>query len=476
MIFLVVLIVAAACWPTSLALHQRWTAWEETTYTHGWLIAAVTLFLLWRNRGAARDVNARLEPWPLAALLGLGLLWAFGVRAGMAFIEWLLFPLLLWVAIRAGFGALPARHNLFAVANLYFAMPLWGAVNGLFLWMTVMVVRGLLRLTDVPAYFDGNLVQVPAGVFEIAGGCSGLHFVMVALALGALMGELRGDDWRGRLKLVVLAGALAVVTNWIRVFTIILFGHLSDMQHYLVTKSHYGYGWALFAVAMVVFFLLERRMTLHTGQVSAGPAAISTPAMRSNRVLPVMAVALVMAVVAIMQVMSARPAAVAASGSALPATAAQPQVPDGQQWHPVVEAADLSSVQVGTDADARLEQRRYIFLSQKQGKEIGGYAEDPLGGMTLLDSREGRLAQVPVTLLEGRTAGAETWLVAASYRIDTHRYAKALPAKVRYAGQSLLQLRSAPAELTLWRAPCVPDCPAAQQALEAFIAATEMED
>src|SRR5688572_28402300 len=196
MIFLVVLIVAAACWPTSVALHQRWTAWEETTYTHGWLIAAVVLFLLWRNRGLLRNASPRLEVWPLAALLGVGMLWAFGVRAGLLFIELLLFPLLLWVAIRAAFGAVVARGNLFAMAYLYFAMPLWGAVNWVFLWMTVMVVRVLLRLSDVTAYFDGNLVQVPAGVFEIAGGCSGLHFVIVGLSLGALMGELRGDDWR----------------------------------------------------------------------------------------------------------------------------------------------------------------------------------------------------------------------------------------------------------------------------------------
>ncbi len=35
-------------------------------------------------------------------------------------------------------------------------------------------------------------------------------------------------------------------------------GYLTDMQHYLVRVDHYYFGWALFAVAMAVFFLLAR--------------------------------------------------------------------------------------------------------------------------------------------------------------------------------------------------------------------------
>src|SRR5690606_24257028 len=124
------------------------------------------------------------------------------------------------------------------------------------------VVRGLLRVVGIPSHFIGNDVQIPAGTFEIAGGCSGLHFFVVALAIGALMGEMRGDDWRGRLKLLLLAGALALVCNWLRVFTIILAGHYTHMQHYLVAQSHYGYGWMVFALAMVVFFVLERRIAI----------------------------------------------------------------------------------------------------------------------------------------------------------------------------------------------------------------------
>ncbi|HUG72533.1 MAG TPA: exosortase [Steroidobacteraceae bacterium] len=467
---LVVFIVAAALWPTSLALHQRWTEWDETTYTHGWLIAAVVVFLLWRNRNAANAPAPRISPAALATLFGVGLLWAFGVRAGLVFIEWLLLPVLMWLAVWAATGAASARRNLFAVAFLYFAVPLWGAVNDLFLWMTVLVVRALLRVTGIPAHFDGNLVQVPAGVFEIAGGCSGLHFVMVALALGALMGELRGDDWRGRLKLLVLAGALAVVTNWIRVFSLIVVGHYSDMQHYLVAVSHYTYGWVLFAIAMVGFFLLERRMASPAAQPDAGAAPGPTAAPASARALPALAVAVVMALVALLQALSARPAAAA------PATQATPADSTEEGWQPVVDGADSHTASSIDAPGGPIERRHYIFLSQHQGKEIGGYAEDPTGGDQLLSSRQSLISGIPLTLYETRDSGGEIWLVAVTYRVGSNHYATSLPAKVSYAAGSLLQLRSMPAAITVWRTRCIPDCPAAESALGAVIAATEMED
>src|SRR5690606_16830265 len=170
---------------------------------------------------------------PFVLLGGAAVGWVLVVRAGIGIVEWMALPVILILAIWAAFGPAVARRNLFPIGYLYFAIPIWGSVNGLFQSATVVAVRGLLRVVGVPSHFNGNFVEIPAGTFEIAGGCSGLHFVIVALALAALMGEMRGDDWRGRSILLVLAGALAVVTNWIRVFVIIVAGHQTDMQHYL---------------------------------------------------------------------------------------------------------------------------------------------------------------------------------------------------------------------------------------------------
>ncbi len=54
---------------------------------------------------------------------------------------------------------------------------------------------------------------------------------------------------------------VAILANWVRVFSIVLAGHLTNMKHPLITKGHYWFGWGVFAVAMVLFFVVESRFS-----------------------------------------------------------------------------------------------------------------------------------------------------------------------------------------------------------------------
>ncbi len=104
------------------------------------------------------------------------------------------------------------------------------------------------------ALISGDLIRIPNGSFLIEEGCSGLHFMIVGLAVAALHGELRRDPWRIRAAQLALMASLALLANWVRVYTIIEAGYLTDMRSYLVSVSHYWFGWGVFAVALVLFF------------------------------------------------------------------------------------------------------------------------------------------------------------------------------------------------------------------------------
>lgn len=466
-VMFVVLLAVLATWPVAVGLHQRWTDWGELTYTHGYLIAAICIFLVWRaNYGKALPATRSWNGAAMALVAALGLLWTFSTRAGIAAVDWLIWPAMLLLAAAAAFGKGVARRNLFAIGFLYFAMPLWGSVNGLFQWTTIYIVRGMLRFVGIPAHFSGSSVEIPSGTFEVAGGCSGLSFVMVALALGALMGELRGDGWRMRARLLLLAGALAVFTNWIRVFSIILVGHYTGMRHYLVAESHYGYGWLLFSVAMIGFFVLERRWPM-----PPPPAAASTlPPAATHRVhgASMLSVALLLAAVAGYQWLTARPALHSASPESA-ATQAQPEAIS--TWQPLVQASDVRQTHYFRSEDGPIvERHRFIFFSQKQGKELATYGNDVLGGHGLVAARQMQLGHLPVTLHEVRDAGGAPWLIAVSYSAGRRHYASALPAQMHAALMSLVQLRSSLAALTVWRTPCAEDCPEAERRLDHFIA------
>jgi exosortase/archaeosortase family protein len=123
-------------------------------------------------------------------------------------------------------------------------------------------VKIMLRLTGIPAHVDGNVVHIPEGAFEIAGGCSGIHYFIVALALAAIFGEIHRDSPKVRIRLLLLAALLAMASNWVRIYVVIVAGHLTDMQHYFVRVDHYVFGWALYAVTMGVFIWLASRTPL----------------------------------------------------------------------------------------------------------------------------------------------------------------------------------------------------------------------
>src|ERR1700722_6618222 len=259
-VWLIIALVTALYWPTAQSYSLLWTDLDSRGYTHGYLIAAMCLALIYMRRNELTGPTSPPAAGAYVALVLLGLGWLLAYRAGIQSAHQLVFPIILWTAIYAVFGARIGRSCLFAVGFLYFALPIWGIINGALQSLTVAATHLILLLIGLPARFDGNFVEIPEGTFAIEGGCSGLHFMVVGLAIAAYYGELHRDTLRHRTLLVGLAGALALLSNWLRVSVVIEAGHLTNMQSYLVRVSHYGFGWVVFATAMVAFFLLGSRL------------------------------------------------------------------------------------------------------------------------------------------------------------------------------------------------------------------------
>ena len=193
------MLVALVYWPSTAVLYAEWSDFVNITFTHGWLILAVSLFLIWRDR---REIaSAPAHPWPLAliGLAGAILAWMICYRAGIQDLHITIYPALFWFAVAGAFGWPVARLLLFPVAFFCFALPSWAQLGDVLQELTVLAMRGFLGLTGPHAVIDGALIHIPNGSFAIEEGCSGLHFMIVGLAVAALHGELRRDPWRTRL-------------------------------------------------------------------------------------------------------------------------------------------------------------------------------------------------------------------------------------------------------------------------------------
>lgn len=252
------MLVALLAWfsvPTFRSLHAVWL--EDYNYTHGYLVVLASVFLVVSE--LRREPLSQLSPsWVGAACLAaLAFVTTAAHAASTVAIAQLALPLLVISLVWAFAGAKTARRLALPVAFLYFAIPVWDLATEPLRSITIAIISTVIRSLDVPAFIDGNLIHLPSGTFEVAGGCAGLRYAIVAGTLGALVGLRHHRHWRPVLVLTLCALALAFVGNWVRVLTLVLVGHYSEMQNYLIVEDHSFFGWVVFIVSMTPLFYLH---------------------------------------------------------------------------------------------------------------------------------------------------------------------------------------------------------------------------
>lgn len=454
---------------TSASLVRLWTASIELPYSHGLAIVALCLWMVFR-RGAALATQV---PSPDARFLPLvalaAFMWLIAFQSNIQLAHQLLLPVLSIAAIGALWGLATARIVLPAVMALYLAVPVWDLAVPLLQGMTVAASGTLLRLIDVPHFISGNFVEIPSGLFEIADGCAGLHFLVAGLAIAAFYGELNRESWPRRFALMALAALFAIVGNWVRVALIIRAGHLTDMRHWLITDGHYNFGWALFGGFMVVFFLIGRALPATSAagpSIAAGPPRIGAggAALRIATCIGLLAVAPVWA------------ALLAGGTGAPPAAATLPVAPGGWSgpdtaagdWHPVMRGADSTATAAFGSPAGHVEVYVAYYAAQRQGKEMVGFGNSLLGRSLQgpVASRVAGSGQQATREWEVVDATGRRWLLWSWYEVNGRRLTTETLVSVGYGLRSLLG--PVDSRIVASRAPCAPDCDAARALLEGF--------
>ncbi len=467
--------VILLCWPTVLGMVTLWNDTEARGLTHGWLIALVTGWLMWQ---LARDLSSlRLSPYwtAIPVLLVSSLAWLVLFRTSIQVGQILLLPLMMWLSVTAVYGTTIARRSFFPLAYLYFATPLLAYLNPVLRWGTVFANRFFIRACGIPASFVANTVRIPSGVFEIQGGCAGMHFFVVALALATLYAHLQRTAKWGRLLL--LAGGLAILANWIRVFTIVVAGYLTNMQHYLVTVDHYWFGWGVFALTMVVFFVLAARFgespKMHSAQDEHAAPLPLPPAQRISIIVATLAV---LAVGPLVEHVLASRAGAAVSADMLPSARSGWQVSvvnSFADWRPVFDGADSKTLGRYTQDDRVVEAFAAEYRDQHQTKKLAGYYNSVVGDEQVNDI-EPPLVDLPAGFAQHALADQQGrhMLIWYSYYVGDRRFVSALKAQVYYGLKSLV---SQPISgVIALRMSCEIDCANAAQTLKRFAVETHI--
>lgn len=255
-------LVLAAYWPSWDLLVSAWAGSE--TYSHGYVIAPLSAWLVWRQRERLGAMQPSSSLLGLAGLAASILLWGLGEISEVNVLRYVAVVAMIPSLALLCFGWKVVRALWFPLAYLFFMIPLG---EGLVPWLmegTADATIAALRLSGIPVLREGLHFSLPTGRWSVVEACSGLRYLVAAVVLSALFAHLNYRRlWKGAL-FVLVALVLSIVANWARAYIIVMVGHYSNMR-YGVGDDHVVYGWVFFGLVMAGIFWMGLRYSDEDG-------------------------------------------------------------------------------------------------------------------------------------------------------------------------------------------------------------------
>ncbi len=243
----IVLIYNATVW----SMVQIWA--RSQTFAHGFVVVPICAWLIWRQRHSLAAVAQRPNPWALALLVPIGLLWLLADIANVQVITHYAVVAMLPVAVLAILGRRFAWAIGFPLAYLLVAVPFGEFLIAPLIDFTARFTVAALQLSGVPVYRDNNFFSIPSGNWSVVEACSGLRYLIAGATLGTLYAYLNFASLGRRLIFIVISLVLPILANGVRAYLIVMIGHWSDMRM-AVGIDHLIYGWLFFGLVLLALF------------------------------------------------------------------------------------------------------------------------------------------------------------------------------------------------------------------------------
>lgn len=447
-------------------VHENWTN-TYGQFAHGYLVLLMAAWLAWQRRDQLRAQQIR-PWWPAVVLLG-GSMFALVLSQILAIdsASQSLVPVVLLCIVAMTLGTGTARVLLPSALMLYFALPAWWLLDYPLQWLTAMVANVVVGISGIPAHVEGNVFHLPIGQVEVASGCNGLNYLMVALALAYFQGMLYLRSVGARVRLIAVAALLALFSNWLRVCALIWIAYATDMQHYLIRVDHLYFGWGLFLLVVWPMFWYAARLEKREHAVGAESAVsglnLASGRSDSRRVFVATGIAALLLVAPLLLQMSM-------ASSALASSISPPWGPAGSVGSDHVLGSSRL-IPAATEERARVQaDGRDVYLYRAVaalygGPELPGQAGELLGrrwqgrgSASMRESSAGLACLEQTGELDGRQYVMCSGLLVAGESVTNAVQAKLAILRGLAKGRTDEQL-------WLALAPCIGDCEGARTAL-----------
>ncbi|MGE5176387.1 MAG: exosortase A [Hyphomicrobiales bacterium] len=230
---------------------DKWN--HSQTYAHGFLIAPISAYLVWRRRRELAALIPRVAPWGLVAIAGLSIVWLLGWAANVAVVEQLAVVLMIPALVATVAGVAVVRALLFPLAYLLFAVPMGEELVPPLTEFTARFTLWAVQAVGMPVVRSGFFLHIPGQTWEVTKACSGVRYLIASVAVGCIFAYLQYRTVRFRLGFIALATVVPIFANGARAFGIVLLGYLTEGR-IATGVDHIIYGWIFFTLVMLLLF------------------------------------------------------------------------------------------------------------------------------------------------------------------------------------------------------------------------------
>lgn len=240
-----------AYWPTLAEIGRKWA--HDPQYSHGYLVPAFALFLLFQRRSRLAGAKPCLSRWGIVLLVASLVLRFSGAFFYLAWLDAVsLLPLTAGAVLLLG-GKPALRWSWFAIMFLVFMIPLpYRVETGLaqpLQGVATKIVTYSLQTLGFPALSEGNVILVKEARIGVVTACSGLGMLLLFFALATAVAILIRRSMIDKCLIVASAAPIAVASNVIRI-AVTAFLHVTVGGWWADLVFHDLAGWLMMPLAL----------------------------------------------------------------------------------------------------------------------------------------------------------------------------------------------------------------------------------
>ncbi len=244
-----IVVLCLAQFETLASMVDIW--WHTTTYNHGFLVAPISVWLVWRRREEVAHLCPTPALWAIVPLAGCAGISFLGEIAGINLLRHVGFVGALMAMVPLCLGWDFARRFRFPILFLAFMVPFGDFLIPLLQEITADVSVWMLQMSGLSVYREGLFIELTSGLWEVAEACAGIRFLIANIFVAFVFAYFSYDRaWKWGLFLF-LAVAIPILANCVRAYGIMILAHMTD-NTLAVGVDHLVYGWIFFSLVMIL--------------------------------------------------------------------------------------------------------------------------------------------------------------------------------------------------------------------------------